>query len=67
MIKLTIHPNFDLVRELKNLCIKMSLLQVIRDVPIYAKMIKYLSSKNIGSKLKDPPTTHVVGTFQTSS
>jgi hypothetical protein len=31
---------FDIMNELKNVCVKIPLLQVIRDVPIYAKTIK---------------------------
>lgn len=34
------YPDFDLLIELKNLCIKIPLLQAIQDIPIYAKTIK---------------------------
>ena len=34
------HPDFDLLGELKNLCIKIPLLQAIQDIPIYANTIK---------------------------
>jgi len=36
------HPDFDLLGELKNICIKITLLQAIQDIPIYAKTIKEL-------------------------
>jgi len=35
----------------------------MKDVPIYAKMIKELYSKEPRRKLKDPPTIHVTGNF----
>jgi len=63
IVKPTTYTNCDLIGELKNLCIKILLLQAIRDVPIYAKRIKELCGKNPGRKPKDPPTTHVVGTL----
>ena len=34
------HPDFDLLGELKNLCIKIPLLQAIQDIPIYAKPLR---------------------------
>ena len=34
------YPDFDLQGELKNICIKIPLLQAIQDIPIYAKTIK---------------------------
>jgi len=44
--KILIHPNqhtleeTELLGELKNLCVKIPLLQAIKDVPIYNKIIK---------------------------
>jgi hypothetical protein len=36
--------------ELKNVCVKIPLLQAIKDVPIYAKTIKELCIKKPGQK-----------------
>ena len=33
-------PEFDLIGELKNLYVKIPLLQAIQDIPIYAKAIR---------------------------
>jgi len=38
-------PNYDFLDELKNVCIKIPLLQAIREIPILAKTIKELSIK----------------------
>jgi len=46
---------------LKNVCINIPLLQAIRDVPIYSKMVRELCLKKPGRKQKDPPTIHVIG------
>jgi hypothetical protein len=60
--KLTVYPNFDIVGELKNLYIKIPLLQALQDIPIYAKMIKELCGRTTIMKIKDPSSTiHVVG------
>lgn len=45
------------------MCIKIPLLQAIRDIPIYAKTIKELCGKRLRRKRKDPHTVHVVGTL----
>jgi hypothetical protein len=52
---------FDIMNELKNVCVKISLLQEIRDVTIYAKNIRELCIKKLGRKQKDPRTIHLVG------
>eukprot|EP00253_Pinus_taeda_P031369 PITA_31369 len=57
------HPDFDLLGELKNLCIKIPLLQAIQDIPIYAKTIKELCVRKPMRKVKTSPTIHVVGTL----
>lgn len=57
------YPNFDLLGELKNICIKIPLLQAIQDITIYAKTIKELCIKNSMRKIKITPTVHVVGTL----
>jgi hypothetical protein len=56
-----IQSEFDIMTELKNVCVKIPLLQAIKDVPIYAKTIKELCIKRPGRKQKDPPTIHLVG------
>jgi hypothetical protein len=60
--KPTVYPNFDIVGELKNLYIKIPLLQALRDIPIYAKMIKELCGRKPVKKIKKPSSTvRVVG------
>ena len=61
--KLIAYLDFDLLGELKNLCIKIPLLQVIQDIPIYAKTIKELCVRKPVRKVKTSPTIHVVGTL----
>jgi hypothetical protein len=55
--KLTIYPNFDIVGELKNLYIKIPLLQALQDIPVYSKMIKELCGRKPVIKIKDPSST----------
>ena len=67
--KPTTQPEFDILNELKNICVKISLLQSIKDIPIYSKVVKELCIKKPGRKQKDPPTIHLVGlsyTYQSS-
>jgi hypothetical protein len=52
---------FDLLDELKNVCIKIPLLQAIKDIPIYAKIVRELCLKKPGRKKKDPQTVQVIG------
>jgi hypothetical protein len=59
--KPVIQSEFDIMTEVKNVCVKIPLLQAIKDVPIYAKTIKELCIKKPGQKQKDPPTIHLVG------
>jgi hypothetical protein len=54
-------PEFDVLDELKNVYVKIPLLQAIKDIPIYTKEIKELCSKKINKIKKDPPTIHVIG------
>jgi hypothetical protein len=61
--KPVVYPNFDIVGELKNLYVKIPLLQALQDIPIYAKTIKELCGKNPRRKTKNPSTVHVVGTL----
>ena len=59
--KLITSLDFDILGELRNLCIKIPLLQAIQDIPIYARTIKELCGKNKINKAKATPTVHVVG------
>jgi len=47
--------------ELKNLCVKILLLQAIKDVPIYNKLIKEKYLKHPRRRKKETPTTNVIG------
>ena len=49
------------MNELENICIKIPLLQAIKDIPIYSKVIKEICIKCLGKKQKDPLTIHVIG------
>ena len=57
------YPDFDILGELKNICVKIPLLQPIQDIPIYEKTIKELCTKNPKRKIKTTPTVHVVNTL----
>jgi hypothetical protein len=59
--KPVVYPNFDIVGELKNLYVKIPLLQALQDIPIYAKTIKELCGKKPVRKAKNPSIVHVVG------
>ena len=37
--KPVVHPEYDIMNELKNNCVKIPLLQAIKDIPIYRKVI----------------------------
>ena len=54
-------PIFNLLGKLKNIYVRIPLLQALHDVPIYAKTIRDLVVKKLGRKPKYPPTVHVVG------
>jgi len=57
------YPNFDILGELKNLYIKIPLLQAIQEIPIYPKTIKELGIKKPRRKTKNNPKVQVVGTL----
>jgi hypothetical protein len=59
--KPTTRPEFDILNELKNICVNIPLLQAIKDISIYSKVVKELCIKNPCRKQKDPPTVHLVG------
>jgi hypothetical protein len=52
---------YDLLDDLKNVCIKIPLLQAIKDIPIYAKIVRELCINKLGKKKKDPKTMQVIG------
>ena len=43
---------FDLVYELRNVCIKIMFLQAIKNIPIYAKIVRELCTKKPGRQKK---------------
>jgi hypothetical protein len=51
----------DIEDELQNVCIKIPLLQTIKDIPICAKIIRDIFIKKPGRKKKEPPLVQVVG------
>jgi hypothetical protein len=50
-----IQSEFDIMTELRNVCVKIPLLQAIKDVPIYAKTIKELCIKKQDGNRKIHP------------
>ena len=48
--KLVVHSEYDILNELKHICIKILLLQAIKGIPIYSKVIKELCIKRPGKK-----------------
>ena len=58
--KIEPQPEFDLIGELKKNCVKILLLQAIRDIPIYTKAIRDVCVKRPERKPKDPPTVYVM-------
>lgn len=60
-LNLTANPKFDLMDELNNVCVKILLLQELKDIPIYAKVVKDLCTRNPGKKKQDPKIIHVIG------
>ena len=54
-------PQFNLLGELKNIYVKIPLLQALQDVPIYARTVRNLCTRKPGRKPRDPPTVHVIG------
>jgi hypothetical protein len=51
----------DIEDELRNVCIKIPMFQAIKDIPIYAKIIRDICIKKPGRKKKEPPLVQVVG------
>ena len=59
--KVVEQPQFNLLGELKNIYVKIPLLQALHDVPIYSKTVRDLCVRKPGRKPRDPPTVHVTG------
>lgn len=53
-------PEFDLMQEIQNVCVKIPLFQAIRDIPIYAKILKEIYINKSRRKPQDPPTIDVI-------
>ncbi len=51
----------ELQGELKHLCVKIPLLQAIKDVPIYNRLIKEKCFEHLGGCKRDAPTINVIG------
>jgi len=45
-------PDYNMMDELKNVCIKIHLLQEIKEISIFAKTIKELSTERSGEEEK---------------
>ena len=54
-------PQFNLLGELKNIYVKIPLLQALQDVPIYARTVRDLCTRKPGRKPRDAPTVHIIG------
>jgi hypothetical protein len=59
--KPVVYPNFDIVGELKNLYVKIPLLQALQDIPIYVKTIKELCGRKPVRKIKKSSSTVHIG------
>lgn len=55
------HPVIDFFNQLKQMTIKIPLLDVIKEVHAYIKVIKEACIKQPRRKKKDPKTIHVIG------
>jgi hypothetical protein len=62
IVKPIVYFDFDIIGELKNLYIKIPLLQALKDIPIYAKTIRELCGRKPTKKIKNSSSiVHVVG------
>ena len=43
------------------MCVKIPMLQAIKGIPIYSKVVKELCIKKPSRKQKDPPTVYLIG------
>ena len=53
--------NYDFLDELRNVCIKIPLLQAIKEIPILAKTIKELSMKKTGKRIREIKKVQLAG------
>jgi len=63
-LTITTQPNpeeDELLGELKQLCVKIPLLQAIKDVPIYNKLVKEKCFRHPGRRKRDASTVNVIG------
>ena len=51
----------DLIDQLKQMTVQISLLDVLKEILVYTKAIKEACIKQPGRKKKDPNTIHVLG------
>ena len=58
-------PEFDIEGKLRNLCVKIHVLQALGDIPILAKIIMDLCIKKPGRKRKQPSKIQVGGQIST--
>jgi len=56
---------YDLLDELNNICIRIPLLQEIKDIPMYDETVRELCINKSWRKNKDPQTMHVIVNWQT--
>ena len=54
------HAVIAFLNQLKQMIVKIPLLNVIKDVPTYIKAIKEACIKQLGKKKKDPKNIHVL-------
>ena len=59
--KPVVHPEYNILNELKKICIRIPLLKAIKYIPIYSKVIEEIYIKHPRKKQKDPLTIHVIG------
>lgn len=59
--KPTPHIEFDFLGELQNLFFKITLLQAMKDIPIYSKTLREYCAKKPKNKLRDLLNIHVMG------
>ena len=52
--KPVVHLEYNILNELKNIYIKIPLLQAIKDIPVYSKVIKEICIKHPRKKKRDP-------------
>ena len=50
--------------ELKNICVKIPLLNALKDIPIYAKIVRDLCIRKQGSQKMEPPTIQIIGNLE---